>query len=133
MTRVAEAMRASWANARSFCAYCDVPLVSPSNVGQEQALRDRMRTRDHWIPRSKGGRFEVGNCVWSCALCNEAKGARRFTTMAQARAVIRDLREKLLARRARRIEIRKTAVVPVRRVDASVCRWAAFPRAEACG
>lgn len=43
------------------CAYC----------GTEREL-----TKDHVIPRSRGGSNEPDNIVWACRNCNSAKGNR---------------------------------------------------------
>lgn len=46
------------------CAYC-------ANSFQRKFL-----TRDHVLPRSRGGADTWMNCVTACRVCNEAKGAR---------------------------------------------------------
>lgn len=33
-------------------------------------------TRDHWIPRAKGGAKVPNNIVWMCSECNAAKGSK---------------------------------------------------------
>ncbi len=50
---------------RMICAYC----------GETFARGDL--TRDHIVPRSKGGADTWTNCVTACLRCNQAKGARR--------------------------------------------------------
>ena len=50
---------------RMICAYC----------GGIFARGDL--TRDHIVPRSKGGADTWTNCVTACLRCNQAKGARR--------------------------------------------------------
>lgn len=49
---------------RMTCAYCG--RVFP---------RDQL-TRDHIVPRSRGGRDTWTNCVTACLDCNQAKGSR---------------------------------------------------------
>lgn len=39
-------------------------------------LAPKDRTRDHVIPRSRGGLTIPDNLVWACKRCNEAKGDR---------------------------------------------------------
>lgn len=49
---------------RNLCAYC----------GETFARRDL--TRDHIIPRSRGGRDVWENCATACRTCNHTKGAK---------------------------------------------------------
>lgn len=50
---------------RHICAYCGEPFD------------ERHLTRDHIIPRCRGGLDTWTNCVTACVRCNQAKGARR--------------------------------------------------------
>jgi hypothetical protein len=50
---------------RHLCAYCG-ETFSPKDL-----------TRDHIVPRSKGGADVWTNCVTACLDCNQKKGARR--------------------------------------------------------
>lgn len=49
---------------RQICGYC----------GQKFARHDL--TRDHIVPRCRGGRDEWTNCTTACRNCNQAKGAK---------------------------------------------------------
>lgn len=51
-----------WNTREDECFYC----LSPLHVGA--------RTRDHVIPKSKGGTLEEWNRVWACRECNGEKG-----------------------------------------------------------
>lgn len=51
-----------FARDRQICLYC----------GVEHAVRDL--SRDHVVPRSKGGRDSWTNCVTACRRCNNRKG-----------------------------------------------------------
>lgn len=46
------------------CTYCRRTMEGKSNPGQLAA------TKDHWIPKSRGGEIKV----WSCRKCNTMKG-----------------------------------------------------------
>jgi hypothetical protein len=56
------------------CAYCDrkthCPTCNPHLDGQLQA------TRDHRVPKSKGGRDNARNLVLACFRCNQDKADR---------------------------------------------------------
>ena len=43
------------------CRYC------------RKALTREMATLDHLVPRSRGGKTTIRNCVIACAACNHAK------------------------------------------------------------
>lgn len=49
---------------RQICAYC------------AQTFPRHMLSRDHVVPRSRGGADTWENCVTSCKECNSAKGAK---------------------------------------------------------
>jgi 5-methylcytosine-specific restriction endonuclease McrA len=40
----------------------------------EYGMRSTDVTRDHVVPRSRGGKNVVANRAWACAGCNQAKG-----------------------------------------------------------
>lgn len=48
---------------RARCHYCGEPG------------RKRNLTKDHVIPKSRGGRSHWSNYVWACATCNSTKGS----------------------------------------------------------
>lgn len=52
------------------CFYCRRPLESTSSTTGLGA------TKDHFIPRHKGGR----KTVWCCRFCNELKGGKSYQT-----------------------------------------------------
>ena len=49
-----------------YCRYCSVLLT---RHGPTKA------TRDHVVPKSKGGSNAKYNVVWACRSCNQAKGS----------------------------------------------------------
>ncbi len=78
---------------RGKCAYCPVEIFDfwkPVNVnnGYERGLRYHKKnghfihcerpasTRDHVVPRAKGGAKKNGNIVLCCGYCNQAKGCK---------------------------------------------------------
>lgn len=56
---------------RGRCFYCLVPLKLP---GEHRSTKHTRVTRDHLIPRSKGGRSNSDNIVAACMRCNIRKG-----------------------------------------------------------
>lgn len=55
------------------CYYCEAPIVYvKQNKGQKQP--DNLRTIDHRIPVSRGGKNELQNYVECCNKCNSEKG-----------------------------------------------------------
>ena len=50
---------------RYTCAYCAMQYPR------------HLLTRDHVVPRSRGGKDTWTNCVTACRACNQAKGAKR--------------------------------------------------------
>lgn len=52
------------------CAYCDKPLQDGGRYDHPDAP-----TRDHFIPRCKGGRRGENNSVYACWSCNQLKGS----------------------------------------------------------
>lgn len=73
------------------CFYCSVvfegPFKAKTDKGWAHLLRARCWTKDHLVPKSKGGK-EVLNLILSCACCNNTKGARMPTIDEIARAEI---------------------------------------------
>jgi hypothetical protein len=53
------------------CFYCLVPLKLS---GEHRSTKHTRVTRDHLIPRSKGGRSNSDNIVAACMRCNIRKG-----------------------------------------------------------
>jgi 5-methylcytosine-specific restriction endonuclease McrA len=65
--------RPPWSGPESpskWCCYCDVEL-SLAYEGKQTATS---RTRDHVVPRSRGGSEGPSNKVHCCSACNSAKG-----------------------------------------------------------
>lgn len=59
------------------CSYCGVPtVVLPYGEIPADFPWHRLRTLDHLIPVSKGGKDVLENLVISCVDCNERKGSR---------------------------------------------------------
>lgn len=56
------------------CFYCNVPIYPRTK--RNKRLRKVLLTRDHFIPRSRGGLDIWDNIVLACSPCNEAKGNR---------------------------------------------------------
>lgn len=56
------------------CKYCDNIVVMSCNPVYDEVGRHAQASRDHVIPRSKGGPDALTNLVLSCMVCNEAKG-----------------------------------------------------------
>lgn len=71
------------------CVYCDEPLT------------ERTRTRDHFVPRSKGGRGS-DNIVPSCSMCNNAKGDYVFSSIEAAREHIAKERKRTATKKYKR-------------------------------
>ena len=56
------------------CTFCDRRLVMPPGKrGAKFKLTDQTATRDHAIPRSRGGTLAPENTLLACRACNEAK------------------------------------------------------------
>lgn len=61
------------------CHYCERRMTL--KIGHEHTA-----TKDHIIPKSKGGPTQMWNLVAACHLCNQRKGAmsyHRFTELIQ--------------------------------------------------
>lgn len=52
------------------CAYCELPFTQ----SQHSLENGRRRTRDHFIPKSKGGKHSDDNIFIICQYCNTLKG-----------------------------------------------------------
>ena len=66
------------------CEWCHVALYAPAPHG---AARHDDRTRDHVIPRGRGGMDVQDNVVAACRLCNNLRGhmpAEEFRAIARA-------------------------------------------------
>lgn len=59
---------------KNICFYCGCILVSVKSKDRE-SLPTRLATRDHIIPKSKGGAKGFYNNIRCCRRCNENKGA----------------------------------------------------------
>jgi|RhiMethySRZTD1v2_1073278.scaffolds.fasta_scaffold72889_3 5-methylcytosine-specific restriction endonuclease McrA len=55
------------------CFYCARKMRPYARKKKEQQIRD-FATKDHFIPRSRGGLHLFGNKVLACAECNGKKG-----------------------------------------------------------
>lgn len=53
------------------CQYCGNPVMHPDSNCE---VARKKFTKDHWIPKSKGGKDTWENLVTACAACNTAKG-----------------------------------------------------------
>lgn len=53
------------------CLYCELPF---SNGGKFDIVGERIPTRDHFIPLSKGGNNRSENIFIVCSYCNTLKG-----------------------------------------------------------
>ena len=53
-----------WEKTGGLCAHCGRPASS------------RTRTVDHFIPRSKGGGYDIRNLMPLCQDCNKARGTK---------------------------------------------------------
>ena len=57
------------------CAYCMRPMTRKrGGPGVKMVLPPDHATKDHVIPKSKGGAPLPNNKVWACACCNTLKG-----------------------------------------------------------
>lgn len=64
------------------CYYCGIQLIKPQGPNDH---RPNVASRDHKIPRSRGGIGVLNNKVWACYKCNQEKG---ILTVGEFRAVI---------------------------------------------
>lgn len=69
--RNAVAERDGWS-----CRFCRRRLVPPT-AGRNHTAAEAgtIATLDHWVPRCRGGSWELANLVIACRTCNEEKGA----------------------------------------------------------
>lgn len=63
-----------YAKQKGLCAYCKCAMYLPDDRGG-RASSDHIATRDHRIPRSKGGDNSSDNLVAACSRCNGLKGS----------------------------------------------------------
>lgn len=54
-------LRRVWQKSNGVCSHCGKPTSS------------RNRTVDHYVPRSKGGGFDIRNLLPLCVACNKAR------------------------------------------------------------
>jgi len=60
------------------CFYCGIKLVQftfSRGANDGAVVPDNARTKEHIVPKSKGGIREPDNLVWSCRRCNNEKGS----------------------------------------------------------
>jgi 5-methylcytosine-specific restriction endonuclease McrA len=55
------------------CFYCGRAMTQ--RLKYEYGMRPTDRSKDHVIPKARGGGKGLPNRVWACYACNEAKGA----------------------------------------------------------
>lgn len=55
------------------CYWCDRPMTKKSNKSGSSPLPTHA-TKDHIVPRCRGGGNRNGNRVWACLRCNNLKG-----------------------------------------------------------
>lgn len=68
------------------CWYCGCELAAPIGAGVEA----NTATRDHVVPRSKGGSNHPGNLVAACRRCNNDKRAKSLEEYRAALSQRRD-------------------------------------------
>jgi 5-methylcytosine-specific restriction endonuclease McrA len=56
------------------CFYCGVSTVS----GKGAAKKENGLTKDHMIPKSRGGKKLSNNIIGSCVKCNREKGCLTY-------------------------------------------------------
>jgi 5-methylcytosine-specific restriction endonuclease McrA len=66
----------AYLNQEGKCAYCN-QRTWLEKVNQDGSF---LATKDHFIPRSKGGKDGQGNVLCSCHRCNQQKGDQYFPT-----------------------------------------------------
>lgn len=65
-----------YAKQKGLCSYCKNAMRLPDEGGSRYGYNsDHMATRDHRIPRSKGGDSSAANVVAACLRCNNLKGS----------------------------------------------------------
>lgn len=62
-----------WRQQDGKCFYCYWPMLRPECVPAD-TQPGKMATRDHKVPRSRGGRGSPQNYALACATCNRRKG-----------------------------------------------------------
>lgn len=68
--RDAVAARDGWV-----CRYCGRPVTAPPKGRDHTAAEaPTVASLDHWVPRARGGAWELANLVLACKPCNEDKG-----------------------------------------------------------
>lgn len=53
------------------CCYCKRPMTR--RLKYEYGMRPTDMSRDHFIPKGRGGKNVANNRVWACSACNAAK------------------------------------------------------------
>lgn len=69
-----------------YCIYCTVPFGSIVRYKGKRIIT--YRNRDHFIPKSHGGKGTKDNMVESCNICNHIKRDKDFETGTDARVMI---------------------------------------------
>lgn len=54
------------------CHYCKCETILPEGI--DNPYNDNLATREHIVPRSKGGTWDMFNLVLACRACNGARG-----------------------------------------------------------
>lgn len=65
-----------WRQQNGRCAYCALRMIDPRKVSRPASgkLPGLWATKDHVLPKSKGGMGGGGNTVLACYACNLRKG-----------------------------------------------------------
>lgn len=67
------------------CRYCKRPVRRRATLCERGShYRPDDATIDHVVPKSQGGKTNMGNCIVACHRCNQAKGSMHpldFQTM----------------------------------------------------
>jgi 5-methylcytosine-specific restriction endonuclease McrA len=65
LARAVRIKRLEWRDGGRLCHYCRCVM---------SGSRNRQRTIDHRVPKSKGGTNRLSNLVFACGACNRKKG-----------------------------------------------------------
>lgn len=60
---------------KNTCYYCDKPIVHYKAATHANGLYGNKRTKEHIIPRSKGGTNNSINIIWACEKCNSRRSS----------------------------------------------------------
>lgn len=57
------------------CRFCARPVIPPPTGRNHTAAEAQtLATLDHWVPRARGGTWDLANLVMACRPCNNDKG-----------------------------------------------------------